>query len=151
MREQYIRRVRRCLHLGPRHKKEILRDLEEIFDAALEHGEPAGQVVLRLGSPEAYARSLEEQLVPKARMAVRRGLTVAIPALLGLAALVLYGTTWVWGIPAQAIGFAQGTTGIQLQGGFDGRCLLLCVAGMAFAAAAVQAVRLGRKRLEARG
>jgi hypothetical protein len=146
MRETYMRQVKKHLHVGPRRKREILRDLEEIFDSALEHGELAGQVILRLGPPEAYARSLGSQLLSKGHVTIRRGLTVAIPVLLGLAALVLYGISQMWGIPAQAIGFAQGTTGIQLQGGLDGRCLLLCVAGVAFVVAAVQAVRLGRKR-----
>lgn len=37
--EQYIRQVKKAL-TGPRAKKdEILRDLQEAFDSALEHGE----------------------------------------------------------------------------------------------------------------
>lgn len=39
MKEKYIRQVKRQLRTSDRVKQEILRDLEEIFSSALEHGE----------------------------------------------------------------------------------------------------------------
>ena len=37
--EQYIRQVKKALTVPRAKKNEILRDLQEAFDSALEHGE----------------------------------------------------------------------------------------------------------------
>ena len=39
MKEEYIRRVGRLLALPGKQKREVLRDLEEIFASGAEHGE----------------------------------------------------------------------------------------------------------------
>lgn len=61
MKEQYIRRVKRALKLKNPEKAEILRDLEEIFSSAEEHGEDAKQVIERLGSPKSFADNAAAQ------------------------------------------------------------------------------------------
>lgn len=59
--EQYIRQVKKAL-TGPRAKKdEILRDLQEAFDSALEHGETEQDVIERLGPPAEFAGDIEDQ------------------------------------------------------------------------------------------
>ena len=45
MRKQYIRRVKRALCLSEEEKQEMIRDLQEIFDSAVEHGETEEQVI----------------------------------------------------------------------------------------------------------
>ena len=60
MKKQYIRSVNRTLVCSARQKKEILRDLEEIFTSAADHGETEAEVIERLGSPENYAMAAEE-------------------------------------------------------------------------------------------
>lgn len=61
MKEQYIRRVKRALRLKNPEKAEVLRDLEEIFSSAEEHGEGAKQVMERLGSPKSFADNAAAQ------------------------------------------------------------------------------------------
>ena len=45
MKEQYIKQVEKELSLTRKAKKEVVRDLNEVFASALEHGETEQQVV----------------------------------------------------------------------------------------------------------
>lgn len=47
MKEQYIKQVEKALHVPCKAKREIVRDLNEIFASAAEHGETEQQVVQR--------------------------------------------------------------------------------------------------------
>ena len=58
MKQQYIRRVKKTLNLPREQKAEVLRDLDEAFASALEHGETERQVIERLGTPEDIARAM---------------------------------------------------------------------------------------------
>ena len=62
MKEHYIKQVKRELLISRRQKNDVLRDLDEVFTSAMEHGETEQQVVERLGSPKDFAISREEQL-----------------------------------------------------------------------------------------
>lgn len=62
MKEKYIREVEKLIPLPSRIKKEVLRDLEEAFASAAEHGETEEQVIQRLGSPKEFAENLNEQV-----------------------------------------------------------------------------------------
>ena len=57
MKEQYIKQVVKELHLSRKAKSEVVRDLNEIFASAVEHGETEQQVVERLGTPKDFADS----------------------------------------------------------------------------------------------
>ena len=61
MKEQYIKQVKKELSLPCKVKKEVLRDLNEVFTSALEHGETEQQVIQRLGTPREFADSTAEQ------------------------------------------------------------------------------------------
>ena len=50
MKEQYIKQVEKELSLPHKAKKEVVRDLNEVFASALEHGETEQQVIQRLGT-----------------------------------------------------------------------------------------------------
>ena len=65
MKQEYIRQVGRRLRLRRKQKTAVLRDLEEIFASAYEHGETEEQVIQRLGPPSEYAASVEGQLPSK--------------------------------------------------------------------------------------
>ena len=67
MKQEYIQQVGRALPLPGKQKREVLRDLEELFASAREHGESEAQVLDRLGSPEEYAKEVLAQTgyVPK--------------------------------------------------------------------------------------
>lgn len=62
MKDQYIREVEKMIPLPNRAKREVLRDLEEAFASAAEHGETEEQVIQRLGSPKEFAENLNEQI-----------------------------------------------------------------------------------------
>ena len=47
MKEQYIKQVEKELHLSRKAKADIVRDLNEIFASAAEHGETEQQVITR--------------------------------------------------------------------------------------------------------
>ena len=61
MKEQYIKQVEKELSLPRKMKKEVVRDLNEVFASAMEHGETEQQVIQRLGTPKEFADSTAEQ------------------------------------------------------------------------------------------
>lgn len=131
MKQEYIRQVGRRLRLRRKQKTAVLRDLEEIFASAYEHGETEEQVIQRLGPPTEYAASVEGQLPSKGSGLLWAGLVVCLlVCLVSMGLFALARQPWV---PEDAIGFAQGTTGIQVAGGFGLSPLLLALAGLALA------------------
>ena len=83
MKESYIQQVKRHLTLTRKQKQEVLRDLEEIFASALEHGESEDQVIARLGTPEEYARSVEGPLEKRRGGTALVGLVVSCVVCVG--------------------------------------------------------------------
>ena len=61
MKEQYIKQVEKELSLPRKMKKEVVRDLNEVFASAMEHGESEQQIIQRLGTPKEFADSTAEQ------------------------------------------------------------------------------------------
>ena len=61
MREVYIKQVKKELLLPKKQKQIVLRDLEEMFASAKEHGESEQQVIERLGAPKEFVINTEEQ------------------------------------------------------------------------------------------
>lgn len=84
--EQYIRQVKKVLTVPRAKKEEILRDLQEAFDSALEHGETEQDVIERLGSPTEFAGDIEDQRGIKRK---RHGKTALIWVLALLSAVLL--------------------------------------------------------------
>ena len=89
MKESYIQQVKRHLTLTRKQKQEVVRDLEEIFASALEHGESEDQVIARLGTPEEYARSVEGPLEKRRGGTALVGLVVSCVVCVGAVALFL--------------------------------------------------------------
>lgn len=144
MKEEYIRRVGRLLALPGKQKREVLRDLEEIFASGAEHGETEQGIIQRLGTPEEYAASVEGQLPSKGSGLLWAGLVVCL--LVFLASMGLFALARQPWVPEDAIGFAQGTTGIQVAGGFGLSPLLLALAGLALVLAVFFLWRLARRK-----
>lgn len=148
MKKRYIRQVERALTVSRRQRREIRRDLEELFASAAENGEDEAQVLQRLGSPAELARELESR--PGSSRAGRGGqlsaLWSALAGMAGLAALGLYGAARAMRVPESAIGFAQGSTDVQVQGTWDASPLLLLAGVVALLAAVLLAVRFIRRR-----
>ena len=153
MKEQYIRQVYRELSLPRKLKKEVVRDLKEAFDSALEHGETQQQVIRRLGTPKEFADSAAEQFgVDNTASKKRKAILSALIALIfAAAAFFMYAVTQSGKAPEGAIGQADAATNIRIVGAmeFDVSRIILA-AGLAAAVLAVllviRAIRTGRRK-----
>lgn len=138
MKQQYIRQVKKALNLPREQKAEVLRDLDEAFASALEHGETERQVIERLGTPDEFADSIHEQLgiaCPDRRRRKRKiciALTVLVSAIAFAIAFFMRAER-----PAQnIIGQADAMTNIQIVGsGVDMFWLMIALGCIALAAA----------------
>ena len=63
MKEQYIKQVEKELSLPRKMKKEVVRDLNEVFASAMEHGETEQQIIQRLGTPKNLQTAPQNSLV----------------------------------------------------------------------------------------
>ena len=145
MKKQYIRQVRKDLHIPRSAKTEVVRDLQEIFASAAEHGESEQQVAERLGTPREFADRTAEQFGfdPAARR--RRNRLIQIAISLAAAAFALYAATAAQRVPPGAIGQADAMTNIRVEGaGFDVTLPLLAAGILAAAFAILQLVRAAR-------
>lgn len=123
MKEKYIREIEKKLPLPRQAKKEVLRDLEEAFASSLEHGETEDQVIQRLGSPEEFIASLNEQLdfekLKKFRWQRRQLLGIGCTLILSLLCCGIYAV-----IKAMSIKYTlEYTSGVI--GGADGPTAIL--------------------------
>ena len=142
MKEQYIKQVEKELSLTRKAKKEVVRDLNEVFASALEHGETEQQVIERLGTPKEFAENTAEQSgIDSAAPQKRKGIISSV------AALVIYATTQSGKVPDGAIGQADAMTNIQVEGafGFDASQIILAVGVIAVTIAIIQIIRTVRK------
>ena len=120
MKEQYIRQVEKELNLSRKAKTEVVRDLNEIFNSAVEHGETEQQVIERLGTPQEFANSTAEQFgidnsVPKKRKWI---ISSVISLVVAIVAFLIYATAKSGKVPEGAIGQADAMTNIQVNGDF---------------------------------
>lgn len=148
MKEQYIKQVEKELHLSRKAKAEVVRDLNEIFASAVEHGETEQQVIERLGTPKDFADSTAEQFgIDNTASQKRKGIVSSVVALLiAVASFVIYTTTKKGKAPDGAIGQADAMTNIQVEGplGVDALQIILVVGVIAAVFAIVQIIRAVR-------
>ena len=121
MKENYIKQVKRALHAPRKRKNEIVRDLDELFAAAREHGESEAQLIARLGAPGEFARSMEEQLGIAGTGRRNTAIAAAVLAVMAAAALILRAAARTGRPPEGAIGGADAMTSILVvsRTGFD--------------------------------
>ena len=143
MKKQYIRQVRKDLHIPRSAKTEVVRDLQEIFASAAEHGESEQQVAERLGTREFADRTAEQfGFDPAVRRRRNRLIQIAISLAVAAAAFALYAAAAAQRVPPGAIGQADAMTNIRVEGaGFDVTLLLLAAGVLAAAFAILQLIR----------
>lgn len=138
MKQQYIRRVKKALNLPREQKAEVLRDLDEAFASALEHGETERQVIERLGTPDEFADSIHEQLgiaCPDRRGRKRR-ICIALTALVSAIAFAIAFFMRAKRPAQNIIGQADAMTNMQIVGsGVDMFWLMIALGCIALAAA----------------
>ena len=149
MKEQYIKQVEKELFLPRKAKKEVMRDLNEAFASALEHGETEQQVIQRLGTPKEFADSTAEQFgIDNTSSKKHKGIISALVALIIAAiAFSIYAVTQLGKVPEGTIGQANATTNIQIQGalGIDVSQITLAVGFAAAIIAILLIIRTIRK------
>ena len=152
MRERYIEQVEKALMLSKERKAEVVRDLQEAFASAREHGETDRQVMERLGSPEDFAAGIHEQLGKNSRDGKKGQKPYRIPlitALLvtALAAFAVSAVIYRGRTPSQWIGQADATTSMRVSGaGIDPAALLLGFGLIAVLVTIIFIVRSARKK-----
>ena len=138
MKQQYIRRVKKALNLPREQKAEVMRDLDEAFASALEHGETERQVIERLGTPDEFADSIHEQLgiaCPDRRGRKRR-ICIALTALVSAIAFAIAFFMRAERPAQNIIGQADAMTNMQIVGsGVDMFWLMIALGCIALAAA----------------
>ena len=145
MKEEYIKQVLKNLHISMKAKNEIIRDLDEIFDSALENGETEQQVIDRLGAPKEFAESVSGQDEKKDSSAsnLRKIVSTAIVICIAVIAFVVYGITQTETAPQNAIGQANAMTNIQVEGfGIDIPVIILIIGIIAIVFAVLQLIRI---------
>ena len=141
MKEQYIKQVEKELSLPRKMKKEVVRDLNEVFASAMEHGETEQQVIQRLGTPKEFADSTAEQFgIDNTTLKKRNGIISTLVALvIAVAAFSVYAVAQSGKVPEGAIGQADATTNIQIA--FDVSQILLTIGFVATAIAVLLIIR----------
>ena len=133
MRERYIRQVKKALMLSRRKTAEIVRDLQEAFASASEHGESDQQVMERLGTPEDFAASVHEQLGINCeeRKEHRKRLLVVMALMAAFVSFFLSAAIHFLRKPANVIGQAEAMTSIQVSGAGIDPAVIFCGLGLA--------------------
>ena len=148
MKEQYIKQVEKELNLSRKAKTEVVRDLNEIFASAAEHGETEQQVIERLGTPKEFADNTAEQFgIDNSAPQKRKGIISSVTSLVvAVVAFVIYATAKSDKLPDVAIGQADAMTNIQVEGtfGFDASQVILVVGIIAVTFAVIQIIRTVR-------
>ncbi len=134
MKEHYIKQVKKELLISRKQKNDVLRDLDEVFASAMEHGETEQQVIERLGLPKDFAISTEEQLgIDRTTLRKRNNIIFIIISIgVSVLAFVLFGTLYLKQLPDGVIGQADAMTNIRINGiGAIDLSLIFLVIGIA--------------------
>ena len=131
MRERYIRQVKKALMLSRRKTAEIVRDLQEAFASASEHGESDQQVMERLGTPEDFAASVHEQLGINCEERKEHRKRLLVVMALMAAFVSLSAAIHFLRKPANVIGQAEAMTSIQVSGAGIDPAVIFCRLGLA--------------------
>lgn len=141
MREEYIKKVKKELAVSRRQKQEIIRDLNEAFDSAIEHGESEEQVIKRLGTPKVFAENMEETVgFDRAQSKKREKKLIVVCGLCAIAVFCFIGALIARksALPDHVIGQADAMTNIIVQGSFPFHAFgALLIIGSVFAIIAI--------------
>ena len=137
MRKQYIKQVKKELSVSHKLKKEILRDLNEAFDSAAEHGETEEQVINRLGTSKDFTRDVEENMsFDRVQYRKNQKKIVEICCLCGIAIICLIAAliSQTSRLPENVIGQGDAMTSITVKSAFPfGLFFILLIAGIVIA------------------
>jgi len=148
MKERYIKQVKKefSLYLSRKTRNEIIRDINEIFCSALEHGETEQQVIERLGTPNDFVKNTIEQLDKNRATPKRQKEIISCTVSLFVAVIVfsIFTIAQLQKTPDNAIGAADALTNIQVEGvlGIDIAKIMLLIGVIAIIIAIIQVIRI---------
>lgn len=118
LKDKFKQEVRKNLVIYGKRKREILFDLDEIFEQAKELGESEETLISRLGSGKEYAYAIQRELGIDADAKKRTQTIIAIITVLAIFAIALTLCLVIKGgmPPSDSIGFADGSTQIEIVG-----------------------------------
>lgn len=147
---KYIKQVSKELSVSRKRKKDVIRDLEELFDSALENGETEQQLIERLGPPQEFAKNIDEQFGVDRTEKKKKNTVVSVVVSLAAAAVafIIYAVSSSTRVPSNAIGYAESTTQIKITGdiGIDLLTVILVIGFVFLAVSLVQIVRMIRSK-----
>ena len=147
MKERYIKQVKKQLMIPASKRKAVLRDLEEAFASAAEHGENEQQVIRRPGTPEQFAAGIEEQLGVNRQKLLKTRTVVwtiiwLVVAVVGFLVYLTIRQQQELNGALGIIGGADGPTAIIVSGpGIDVPLVMLMIAAVAVVLAVIGIVR----------
>lgn len=149
--EKYIKSVKRKLNVPDDLKTSVLEELREAFDSAKEHGESENDLINRLGTPKEFVNDViknadltdEQKKYIKQRKNIIKVIFAFIIAATAFTGYYIYQRMSM----GDVIGYANGSTNIQVMGG-SGNILLILFYIAVFAVIAgllIYSVHLKRK------
>ena len=133
MKEQYIKQVEKALHVPCKAKREIVRDLNEIFAS---------------GAPREFADCAAEPFgVDNSSLRKRKGFILSLSSFaITAAAFALCAAAKAHALPAGVIGQADAMTNIQVEGAFafDASRIFLAAGIISAVLAVIQMIRTVR-------
>lgn len=145
IKDRYKQEVNRNLVVDSKRKKAILRDLDEIFEQGKELNESETDIITRLGSGKEYANAIQSELGIDVAAKRRTQTVIALITLLAVFAIALTLCLVIKGSmpPSNSIGFADGSTDIEIVGtGFSPYGVFMAIGACCIAFAVALAVRL---------
>lgn len=148
MREKYIKQVKKELAVSKKQRKEVIRDLNEAFISALEHGETEQQVIERLGSPKDFADNIHEQLGIDyiAQQKRKKLFHISVAAVIAIMTFSISFLIKALRVPKNVIGQADSMTSIEVEGiAFDPMLFFALLGIVALAVVIILAIQYIRK------
>lgn len=127
--EKYIKSVKRKLNVPDDLKTSVLEELREAFDSAKEHGESENDLINRLGTPKEFVNDViknadltdEQKKCIKQRKNIIKVIFAFIIAATAFTGYYIYQRMSM----GDVIGYANGSTNIQVIGGSENILLIL--------------------------
>lgn len=127
--EKYIKSVKRKLNVPDDLKTSVLEELREAFDSAKEHGESENDLINRLGTPKEFVNDVikNADLTDEQKKCIKQRKNIIKVIIAFIIAAVVFTGYYIYQRMSMGnvIGYANGSTNIQVIGGSENIVLIL--------------------------
>lgn len=127
--EKYIKSVKRKLNVPYDLKASVLEELMEAFDSAKEHGESENDLINRLGTPKEFVNDVikNADLTDEQKKCIKQRKNIIKVIIAFIIADVVFTGYYIYQRMSMGnvIGYANGSTNIQVIGGSENIVLIL--------------------------